>query len=179
MPPTTGSLVLLSCGDHAGIAALQAAAAAPLAQALQLNLDGALSEATGRGPGCCRTAQQALGDLRSGGLAPLPLDPGWPLADHSHWAEQLGAARQCALLLLDAAQAGSGLPAAATALLLQWRVPLLGLAQWGGPWDGAARQRDGLPWLGWSDASAAGSEAAAALALAARLRWAVLQAELA
>jgi hypothetical protein len=40
------------------------------------------------------------------------------------------------------------MPAAATALLLGWNVPLLGLLQWGGSWDGGSRRRDGLPWLG-------------------------------
>jgi hypothetical protein len=27
-------------------------------------------------------------------------------------------------------------------------VPLAGLVQWGGAWDGDARRGDGLPWLG-------------------------------
>ncbi|MFN5695775.1 MAG: hypothetical protein ACK486_01920, partial [Cyanobacteriota bacterium] len=45
-------------------------------------------------------------------------------------------------------QVSGGWPAAATALMGQWQVPLLGLLQAGGPWDAAARRRDGLPWLG-------------------------------
>jgi hypothetical protein len=35
------------------------------------------------------------------------------------------------------------------ALLHQWQVPLAGLVQWGGAWDGEVRRGDGLPWLGW------------------------------
>lgn len=85
-----------------------------------------------------------------GWLAPLPLDPGLPL-DHGCWAEALGAWRQPTVLVVEAPQLATGLPAAATALLERWGVPLVGLIQWGGPWDGERRRRDGLPWLGWLD----------------------------
>ena len=85
-----------------------------------------------------------------GWLAPLPLDPGLPLDDGS-WAEALGAWRQTTVLMVEAPQLATGLPAAATALLERWGVPLVGLIQWGGPWDGERRRRDGLPWLGWLD----------------------------
>jgi hypothetical protein len=81
-------------------------------------------------------------------LAALAIDPGLPLRDGSSWAEALGAWRQPTALVLDADQLATGAPAAATALLRQWRVPLLGLIQWGGHWDGDARRCDGLPWLG-------------------------------
>jgi hypothetical protein len=40
------------------------------------------------------------------------------------------------------------MPAAATALLERWSVPLVGLLQWGGGWDASARRLDRLPWLG-------------------------------
>jgi hypothetical protein len=40
------------------------------------------------------------------------------------------------------------LPAAGTALLQRWQVPLVGLIPWGGPWNPVARRQDGLPWLG-------------------------------
>jgi hypothetical protein len=94
-------------------------------------------------------ALEALHRPADGGwLAPLPLDPGLPLELGGSWAETLGAWRQPTLLLLDAAQMATGWPAAATALLRQWQVPLVGLIQWGGAWNGAARHRDGLPWLG-------------------------------
>ncbi|MEB3270779.1 MAG: hypothetical protein VKJ44_03890 [Synechococcus sp.] len=84
----------------------------------------------------------------AGGLACLPFDVGLPLADGRCWAEVLGAWRQPCLLVLSAAQLRTGLPAAGCALLRQGRVPLLGLLQWGDPWDQEARRRDGLPWLG-------------------------------
>jgi len=93
---------------------------------------------------------QALADLLAAPgpwLAPLPLDPGLALAQGS-WAEALGAWRQPTLLVVDQVQLGTGMPAAATALLERWSVPLVGLLQWGGGWDGSARRLDGLPWLG-------------------------------
>ena len=60
----------------------------------------------------------------------------------------LGAWRQPSLLVLDHIQLATGLPAAGTALLQRWQVPLVGLIQWGGPWNPVARRQDGLPWLG-------------------------------
>ncbi len=93
---------------------------------------------------------QALADLQAASgpwLAPLPLDPGLTLVQGS-WAEALGAWRQPTLLVVDQAQLGTGIPAAATALLERWSVPLLGLLQWEGGWDASARRRDRLPWLG-------------------------------
>jgi len=81
-------------------------------------------------------------------LAALPLDPGLALASGGHWAELLGAWRQPSLLVLEHDQLATGMPAAGTALLQRWQVPLVGLIQWGGPWDPDARRRDGLPWLG-------------------------------
>jgi len=81
-------------------------------------------------------------------LASLPLDPGLALDGGGHWAELLGAWRQPSLLVLEHGQLATGMPAAGTALLQRWQVPLVGLIQWGGPWDPEARRRDGLPWLG-------------------------------
>jgi hypothetical protein len=96
---------------------------------------------------------RALADLADGagpspGLAWLGLDPGQTLADGRSWAEALGAWRQPTLLLLEAAQLDGGAAAASTALLRQHRVLLLGLLQWGEPWQGQLRRREGLPWLG-------------------------------
>jgi len=51
-------------------------------------------------------------------------------------------------LVLDHVQLATGLPAAGTALLQRWQVPLVGLIQWGGPWNPIARRQEGLPWLG-------------------------------
>jgi hypothetical protein len=81
-------------------------------------------------------------------LAPLGVDPGLALGDGHTWAEALGAWRQPTLLILDGPQLASGWPAAATALLRQERVPLVGLIQWGGEWQPERRRQDGLPWLG-------------------------------
>lgn len=168
MSMPAAALVLLSCGDHDAIAALHQDAAEPLARALGLQLGAALPQ----DQGCSAiAAQQALATLTAGALSPLPLDPGLPLAGQGHWAEQLGAARQCCLLLLTGEQAGSGLPAAATALLLQWQVPLLGLVQWGSAWDGRARASDALPWLGWLDGTAQAADAAVDLAFTTGQRW--------
>jgi len=178
MNPNAASLVLLSCGDSAQISALQTTAAAPLAQALQLTLHHGLSAGPGSDSG--NAAQQALAALPPACLAALPLDPGLPLeVGLGHWAAELGAARQPCVLLLSAAQAASGVPAAATALLRQWQVPLVGLAQWGRPWDAEARRHDALPWLGWLDAGAGVGDGSAdapvggteALVLSTRLHW--------
>ncbi|MFN9545489.1 MAG: hypothetical protein ACK6AD_00240 [Cyanobacteriota bacterium] len=83
-----------------------------------------------------------------GWLASLPLDPGQPLQDGGTWAEALGAWRQPTLLILPWQQLPSGAAASTVALLRQWRVPLLGVLQWGGTWRAEQRRRDGLPWLG-------------------------------
>ena len=65
----------------------------------------------------------------------------------------------------------TGLPAAGTALLERWRVPLLGLLQLGGAWEPLERRRDGLPWLGWlPPAPPEDPEALAALQLVLRRR---------
>jgi len=155
----TGSLVLVCCGDRPQIERLQASAAAPLAAALGLRPAPPLGD-----------DPRGLDGLHPG-LVPLPLDPGQMLAAGDHWAQALGAWRQSCLLLLTAEQTGGGLPAAVTALLLQWQVPLVGLVQWGAPWQADLRRRDGLPWLGWLDAA----DSEAGLATAAALRWRQLQ----
>lgn|GEM_PF-310071 len=112
-----------------------------------------------------------LHDTSGGWLASLPLDPGQPLPDGSTWAEALGAWRQPALLIIAAPQLASGAAASTTALLRQWGVPLLGLAQWGGTWDGERRRRDGLPWLGRMEEGAGSEGGDSAAELAERLQW--------
>lgn len=84
-------------------------------------------------------------------IAPLPVDPGLGLVAGGSWAESLGAFRQPTALVLDGAQLACGWPAAATALLRQEGVPLVGLIQLGGEWEPERRRGDGLPWLGWLD----------------------------
>jgi len=103
---------------------------------------------------------------RQGGgwLAALPRDVGAPLPQGGCWAEALGAWRQPVAVAIPPAQLSSGLPAAVTALLRSWNVPLLGLVQTAGPWRPADRRRDGLPWLG-----CVGTESDPAPALL--LRW--------
>lgn len=119
----------------------------------------------------------------SGWLAPLPVDLGRPLAVGGSWAEALGAWRQPTLLLLPAEQVGSGLPAAAWALLRQWQVPMLGLVQLGGIWEPGQRRRDGLPWLGALAAEEGDADAGPdgggeeSLALGLRLAWRRLEIE--
>jgi len=92
-------------------------------------------------------ALAALAGLEGPWLAALPVDVGLGLPGGC-WAEDLGAWRQPTLLVLDGPQLLSGVPAAATALLERWQVPLVGLVQWGGAWEREARLREGLPWLG-------------------------------
>lgn len=133
------------------------------------------------GPDAAQLSLAAQARNQGGGwLAGLEVDVGLPLADGRRWAEALGDWRQPAVLVIPAAQLTSGLPAAATALLRQWRVPLVGLLQWGGAWQEDARLQDGLPWLGQlardATAEAAGTapaeeEAATRLAAAVALRW--------
>ncbi|WP_053068375.1 hypothetical protein [Synechococcus sp. GFB01] len=79
-------------------------------------------------------------------------------------------------MLVTAVQASCGVPAASAALLRQQGVPLVGLVQWGGPWEAEWRRREGLPWLGWLTADdqpavADLEDQAAALATALQLRW--------
>lgn len=142
-------LVVLSAGTHAQVRSLQAELAVPLARSLGLVWGDQWQNLSCADPP--HRALQLLADLpvcESPGLVGLPLDPGLVLQCGGHWAEALGAWRQPALMLLAAGQLETGLPAAMTALLKHWQVPLVGLVQGGGPWDREARRRDGLPWLG-------------------------------
>lgn len=79
----------------------------------------------------------------------------------SSWLEALADWRQPVLLLVAGEADGgvSGAAAAYTALCRNLGLQLLGLVQLQGPWDGASRRRDGLPWLGWiPDAGSADHE---------------------
>jgi hypothetical protein len=166
-PTLAPSLVLLAAGPAAAVAGLHKQAAPALADALGLPLLQPLDPLAVDG---------ALAALAAGqpGLAPLPRDPGQPLADGRHWAAALGAWRQPVLVLLAAEQLDTGLPAALTALLAQWQVPCLGLVQWGGSWEPQQRRLEGLPWLGGVGAGPQ-EEPAAALRSAAAARWAALE----
>jgi len=176
--------VLLAAGAPAAVAALQAQAAPTLASALALSLVAPLDPQQ-PDHALAALALPAGAKGSAAALAPLPRDPGHPLDDGRHWAEALGAWRQPALLVIPAAQLASGLPSAATALLRQWQVPLVGLLQWGGTWQAEARRRDGLPWLGHlpelrpaqtdaepgRDDGGGGDDGGSQLAAAVALRW--------
>jgi len=142
-------LVVLSGGPEAQVRALQAHGAASLATSSELHWSDQWQQLTR-----ADAPHQVLQHLASQPEEPtpaligLPLDPGLPVVGGGHWAEALGAWRQPALVLLSVEQLETGLPAAMAALLQQWQVPLVGLLQWGDPWDGASRRCDGLPWLG-------------------------------
>jgi hypothetical protein len=168
-------LVVLSGGTAAAVRELQAQGGHSLATSLDLSWDDQWQHLSAAD----RPHQvlQALADWpapQALALLGLPLDPGLPAAGGGHWAEALGAWRQPALLLLSAEQLETGLPSAMTALLQRWQVPLVGLVQWGEPWDGAARRCDGLPWLGaiGPGAAARDPELSQALAVAIRTRLA-------
>lgn len=122
-----------------------------------------------------RQLQQLQGS-GEGWLASLPLDPGQALPDGSTWAEALGAWCLPTLVIVSAHQLSSGAAASSTALLRQWRVPLLGLVQWGGAWKSDLRRRDGLPWLGRLEegASAERTDAASDVVSLLQRRWPLL-----
>lgn len=175
-------LVSVAIGPAAEVVALQQQAAPRLAGLTGLELrsitpahdpDRALTALHATEPDPLPTA------ATTGWLAALPLDVGLTLAGGGSWALALAAWRQPTLLLIDGRQPASGLAAAATALLRQCGVPLLGLVQWGGAWDAPARRLDGLPWLGWLGETAAPDdsheEATAAVLPALRQRWQQLQ----
>ncbi|CAK6699015.1 hypothetical protein [Synechococcus sp. CBW1107] len=183
-------VVLASSGRADQVAALLSDQAPRLAAALGLPLH-TLTPAA-----CPHQALHQLEAIVGPWLAALPCDPGLLLEDPAsaathHWAEALGAWRQPSLLLLPADSLATGAPAATTALLRQWQVPLLGLIQGGGPWEPARRRSDGLPWIGWLPEAgrpeAVLSEAAEqewteqgmdAMRLSLEARWLQLQAEL-
>ncbi len=167
------ALVLLAGGTPAALAGLQAQVAPRLAQALGLRLLDPLAPLSPDQALEALAAQAGPDPL----LAPLPRDPGQPLADGRHWAAALGAWRQPVLLLLAGEQLETGLPAALAALLQLWQVPCLGLVKWEGTWDPQARRRDGLPWLGPLSAGDA-QEQGLALRQAVALRWAALHSSL-
>jgi hypothetical protein len=173
-----GGLLLVGLGRQRELEGL-AAVAARLAAAEGV----ALRDLAGAGDpdaGLAALTAEAAGPW----LAALPLDPGLPLERGGSWAEALGAWRQPCLLVVRGEQLDTGLPAAGTALLERWQVPLAGLLQVGGDWVPSERRRDGLPWLGWlpesgEDSVEANEEAGAAMAALQQVlrgRWRVLQA---
>lgn len=167
-------VVLVAPGRADRVDALQREAAGRLATLLHLELRPIRSD---RSPDAVLSDLLAGGDPCPGGptwLAPLSLDPGFPLGGAGTWAQALGAWRQPTLVLLTQDHLASGTPAAVTALLAQSSVPLLGLIQWGGTWDREARRHDTLPWLGCVDGTDTDADPDGAdvrLALVRRWRW--------
>ncbi|AII49116.1 hypothetical protein KR52_08175 [Synechococcus sp. KORDI-52] len=86
------------------------------------------------------------------GLVRLSGDAARPTPDgDASWLQALADWRQPVLLLTMADSDGTipGTAPAYAALCRELSVPLLGLVQLQGPWNGPARRRDGLSWLGW------------------------------
>ncbi len=139
-----GPIVLCATGPETSVTALLKEALPLLAHQLGLNPLPVLAPA--------QEPNRGLASLRQGGsaaaLAPLWVDPGMTLQNGQCWAQALGAWARPTLILIEAGQLGSGSAAASTALMAQLGVPLLGLIQWGGPWQAPLRRLDGLPWLG-------------------------------
>jgi len=165
----TSPLVLAGAGPR-GLAALPLAA--PRLQSL-LALP-ATAERAELGARLAAEPDQLMAALQShqgGALVALEEDPGRWLPVGTRWAEVLGAWRQPTLLLIAADDAGNGLAAAYTALLDRSAVPLLGLVQWGGSWEGPARSCEGLPWLGALQPGDHGGSGAEVLLEALKLRW--------
>ena len=137
-------VVLVSTGTAAEVSARLAQAAPLLARQLGLVCLSPLELALAPDQALAALEQQAAGSA----LTWLGVDPGLALADGRPWAQALGAWRQPTLLLLEAAQLDTGTAAATTALLREQGAPLLGLIQWGEPWQPERRRLEGLPWLG-------------------------------
>ena len=127
-------------------------------------------------PGAPHGQLRQLQTTPEGWLASLPLDPGQALEDGGTWAEALGAWRQPTLLIIRWQQLPSGAAASTIALLRQWRVPRLGVLQWGGSWSADRRRGDGLPWLGRLEEAAGAADDGWAWPVAELLcrRWSLL-----
>jgi hypothetical protein len=144
-----GPVVLCATGPETSVTALLKEALPLLAH--QLGLEPLPALAPVQEPDRClaslRQGSSATGNSATA-LAPLWVDPGMTLQNGQCWAQALGAWARPTLILIEAGQLGSGSAAASTALMAQLGVPLLGLIQWGGPWQASLRRLDGLPWLG-------------------------------
>lgn len=165
-PPSScagGVLVLVGSGLPKELAGVLQPAAGALAERLALPLRCLEGE-----PATALAALQSSGPA----LAWLPVDPGCWLEGAGTWAEALGAWRQASLGLIPGGQLAGGQAAALVALLRQERVPLLGLLQWHGAWQDAARRGDGLPWLGhWPEGAEFSAEPPLELEQLLRRRW--------
>ena len=141
-PMSTGFPLMVGAGPLPELKMRQACEA--LAKACQCPLT---TVPSGASPAeVLRTNPTAAGLVRLSGDAARPT----PQGDAS-WLQALADWRQPVLLLTAADSDGAipGTAAAYAALCRELHVPLLGLVQLQGPWNGPARRRDGLSWLGW------------------------------
>ena len=141
-PMSTGFPLLVGAGPVPELKMRQACEA--LARACRCPLT---TVASGASPAEILQANPAAkGLVRLSGDAAQPT----PQGDAS-WLQALADWRQPVLLLTTADRDGAipGTAAAYAALCRELHVPLLGLVQLHGPWNGTARRRDGLSWLGW------------------------------
>ena len=141
-PMSTGFPLLVGAGPLPELKMRQACEA--LARACQCPLT---TVASGASPAAVlQNNPTATGLVRLSGDAARST----PQGDAS-WLQALADWRQTVLLLTTADSDGviPGTAAAYAALCRELHVPMLGLVQLQGPWNGAARRRDGLSWVGW------------------------------
>ena len=162
-PMSTGFPLLVGAGPLPELRMRQACDA--LAAACHCSLT---TVASGESPAhILRNNPAAKGLVRLSGDAARPT----PQGDAS-WLQSLADWRQSVLLLTTADSDGAipGTAPAYAALCRDLHVPLLGLVQLQGPWNGPARRRDGLSWLGWIPDQDHPDQAACLDALARRLQ---------
>ncbi|QEY31128.1 hypothetical protein EVJ50_01530 [Synechococcus sp. RSCCF101] len=161
-----GDLALVNaCGGGATDPVAGGPQPAALAAALGLP---AIAIERGRDPVLCLRERR---EAPEAALLCIEEDPGrWLGAAEGSWSQALGDFQQATVLLVapDASGRIGGAAAASAALLRAAGVPLIGLVQSAGLWDGASRRQDGLPWAGQLGG---GSDGLEELALALRLRW--------
>ena len=141
-PMSTGFPLLVGAGSLPELKMRLACEA--LAKACQCSLT---TVASGASPAeILQDNPSATGLVRLSGDAARPS----PQGDVS-WLQSLADWRQTVLLLTTADRDGAipGTAPAYAALCRELHVPLLGLVQLQGHWNGPARRRDGLSWLGW------------------------------
>ena len=162
-PMSTGFPLLVGAGPLPELKMRQACEA--LAKACQCPLT---TVASGASPvEILQDNLSATGLVRLSGDAARPT----PQGDNS-WLQSLADWRQTVLLLTTADHDGAipGMAPAYAALCRELHVPLLGLVQLEGNWNGPARRRDGLSWLGWIPDAHHPDQAECVDALARRLR---------
>ena len=162
-PMSTGFPLLVGAGPLPELKMRLACEA--LAKACQCPLT---TVASGASPAeVLRNNPAATGLVRLSGDAARPTPDG-----DASWLQTLADWRQPVLLLTIAESDGAipGTAPAYAALCRELHVPLLGLVQLQGHWNGPARRRDGLSWLGWIPEDHHSEQTACLDALARRLQ---------